>query len=345
MKLAYLFSILLTAACVVISVGASEPQKTAVFDDIPIVLERNAEPLPQYSPEPITLSNNKADELIFIRVKQEDAVTQMSLSEYLPGVVAAEVPVFFEAEAIKAQAVTARTYALYRVERGGAHPDADVCTDPAHCSAWLSQEDLMQKWGEDFEKNRALIVNAVDATDNMVVKYNGELIDAVFHSTSSGRTEAAVDVWGAQRDYLVSVESPGEEVAPRYACTLEIDAARLKALLEAGIAGLTVEGQPQDWFSSPVRSEAGSVMSINICGTDVKGSTVRSLLGLNSSNFTVTVLKDKFIFTTVGYGHGVGMSQYGANAMAAKGADYEEILCHYYTGTAVEKYDLEGKEY
>ncbi len=338
MKLAFLFSTILTALCVVISVAATQPREGELFFDEEIVLDVIPSPEPSEEinvSEPVKMS----DELLLIRVKTDECVIEMSLRDYLPGVVSAEVPVSFEEEAIKAQTVTARTYALYRVERGGAHEDADVCTDPAHCSAWNSDAALKEKWGEDYEKNLSLILNAVDATDNMVVKYEGELIDAVFHSTSSGRTEASVDVWGAQRPYLVSVESPGEELAPRYSGKLEIEADRVKKLLESGVDGLGITGSPETWFSSPVRSDAGSVMTVSICGVAVKGSTIRSLLGLNSSNFTVSSDGDKFIFTTVGYGHGVGMSQFGANAMAKEGKNYIEILCHYYSFTAVEKYD------
>ena len=340
MKPAFLFSFVLCALCLVITVSVVKPRSEPLVEDLPIRLENVTAAPPDVE---FTPSVNQ-DELITIRVQTDEGVVAMSLREYLPYVVAAEMPIYFEEEALKAQAVTARTYTLYRCGRGGAHPEADVCTNPSHCSAMLSKEQLLEKWGEDYEKNFALVVNAVDETDNMVVKYEGELIDAVFHSTSSGKTESSVDVWGAEREYLVSVESPGEEEAPRYSGTVEFSPNEIKTLLNSQIDGLDFSGEAKTWFSAPVRSEAGSVLNITVCGVSVKGSVIRTALGLNSSNFTVTYDGEKFTFTTLGYGHGVGMSQYGANAMASNGSSYTEILCHYYCGAAVEKYNLEGEE-
>ncbi|NLT40617.1 MAG: stage II sporulation protein D [Clostridiales bacterium] len=348
MKLSLVFGLALTAAAFLIpAIMVEKPQGDIMFAEVPAAVD---ESLPEdgsrqgetgedgKQPLREEVAHSVFDSNTVIRLQTDEGIISISLRDYLRGVLAAEMPVTFEPEALKAQAATARTYALYRVDRGGVHEGADVCTDYSHCSAYVSDELLREKWAGEYEEKAARIQTAVDETDGMVIKYGSELIDAVFHSTSSGRTEAAVDVWGTERPYLQSVPSRGEESAPRFSGSVEIPTGELRELLLGVIPLADLSVPVSQWFSDVVRSEAGSVKSIAVGGETVSGREIRALLGLNSANFTVTAGESKFIFTTVGYGHGVGMSQYGANYMAKTGSTYIEILEHYYSGVTVESY-------
>ncbi len=347
MKAAILFGVALTAAVFIIpAVMVDRPVGELISSGAQLVLqsphEGRADTSPQVPSAQVPEQTNTPvpqsviDSGMSIRLLTPQGVETISLRDYLTGVVAAEMPVSFEPEALKCQAVTARTYVLYRVDKGGAHENADICSDSKHCSAYIPDGELREKWGSEYENNVAKIRMAVDGTDGMVIKCDGELIDAVFHSTSSGRTEAAVDVWGAERTYLQSVQSDGEESAPRYYGTLSLASERLRELILQKYPEADLSVPQAQWFSDVNRSESGGVTSLSVGGTAARGSEVRALLGLNSTNFNVTIDKGTFIFTTVGFGHGVGMSQYGANAMAKNGSTYKQILEHYYTGVNIE---------
>jgi len=340
MKKAAIMGLILTLAAFILPIpavsyrGSREKEETPPPSQVQI----NQEELP---PEPELQEETKTylDKSRLIQLKTDDGVETISLRDYLIGVVAAEMPASFSLEALKAQAVTARTYTLYRVERGTAHTDADVCGDFTHCSAYLSDARLRERWGTEYANYAEKISLAVDETDSLVVEYEGELIDAVFHSTSSGMTEAAVDVWGSERPYLHSVQSSGDTISARYYGSKTFSTAELKEILQELLPGADLSGTAADWFADLKRSEAGGVKTLTVGGVSTTGGQIRSALGLNSANFDVTPLGDTLVFTTVGYGHGVGMSQYGAEAMAQNGADFETILTHYYTGTAVTAYD------
>ncbi len=278
-------------------------------------------PLTAEIPEEITLLHNGIP-------------VTLPLEEYLYGVVAGEMPASFETEALKAQAVAARTYTLNRKKSPNKdHPDADVCSDSAHCKAYLSPEELSQKFAAnpaDYEKIR----QAVDATKNRILIYNGEPISAVFHSTSSGMTENAEDVWGNAVPYLVSVTSEGEDASPRYQETKVFSFAEFQQKINSGTKNVAFGEDPKSWFSDWVRNESGSVKSVSLCKTEFSGVELRSLLGLRSANFTVEI-GDSVKITTKGNGHGVGMSQYGANHLAKMGYTYDRILKKYYTGVEI----------
>lgn len=334
-----LIAFLIPALAVPVTEGSAIPVKPqpAPPEEMPEEPKAEASEPPKEEAPPEEVRESK-DSGRMIRLKTEQGINEITLRDYLVGVVAAEMPVSFSPEALKAQAVTARTYTLYRAERQTAHDDADVCSDYTHCSAWLSETELRNRWGGDFENNLAKIRNAVDETDSLVVEYEGELIDAVFHSTSSGRTEAAVDVWGSERPYLQSVQSPGEEQSARYYGSVEYTVDELRAKLSAAFPGAELSGSASAWFYDTERSAAGGVTALTVGGVRVKGSELRAALGLNSSNFSISPMENTVIITTVGYGHGVGMSQYGAEAMAQSGSGFAEILTHYYTGTEVKEY-------
>lgn len=265
----------------------------------------------------------------------DGTVTEMELDLYLTGVVLAEMPASFSPEALKAQAVAARTYALRCQQAYGKHEGGAVCTDSTCCQAYLSERDYLDQGGsqEDAEKIRS----AVETTANQVLTYNGELIEATYFSCSGGRTEDAVAVWGAEVPYLQSVDSPGEEWAEPYTHTVSFTPEELAALL-----GRSLTGAPKYWFGYPTYTEGGGVASITVCGETYTGTQLRQLLGLNSTAFTVNAENDRITFTTAGKGHRVGMSQYGAEAMAQRGCGYAQILNYYYPGTRIDKVSALG---
>ena len=271
-----------------------------------------------------------AEEPVFISVLNKNGVAEtMELEEYLVGVVLAEMPASFEVEALKAQAVVARTYTLRAHEGKSKHDAAAVCTDSACCQAYRSPEDYLNSSGS--QENVDKVTAAVQSTAGLVLIYKGELIEATYFSCSGGSTEDAVAVWGAEIPYLQAVSSPGEENAAHYSDSVSFTA---EVLAEA--LGISPAGSPEDWFGDVTYTAGGGVDTIQIGGTTYSGTGVRKLLGLRSTAFTVTVEAASITFHTRGFGHRVGMSQYGADAMAAMGSSFEEILQHYYQGTVLE---------
>ena len=257
---------------------------------------------------------------------------QMTLGEYLVGVVLAEMPADFEAEALKAQAVVARTYTCKRME-GSKHETAAVCMDSGCCQGFRSPEEYRDLGGKqaDLEKVR----RAVEATDSLVLRYGGTLIDATYFSCSGGSTEDAVAVWGQDVPYLQAVDSPGEEDAPRFTDSVSFTAAEFAEKL-----GLSAGGEPSGWFGTVTYTDGGGVDTMVIRGKTFTGTGLRSKLGLRSTAFEVSVSGRTVTVTTRGFGHRVGMSQYGAQAMAEGGSGFEEILAHYYTGAELVREDI-----
>lgn len=264
-----------------------------------------------------------------IGVLIDGEVVQMELESYVLGVVLAEVPSSFEMEALKAQAVAARTAALYICE-SGRHNGA-VCASYACCQSYISQESYFAIGGtqERLEKVRS----AVEATAGQVMTYEDKLICAAYFSCSGGSTEDAVAVWGSEVPYLQAVESPGEEFAAVFTDQFYFTARELQEKL-----CVSIPGSPDTWFGEVAYTDGGGVETMVIGGVAYRGTTLRVLLGLRSTAFTVTVSEDVICFETRGYGHRVGMSQYGAQAMALAGKDYEQILTHYYQGAELSIY-------
>ncbi len=252
---------------------------------------------------------------------------QMRLADYLTGVVLAEMPADFSPEALKAQAVVARTYTCKRLT-GSKHDGAAVCTESSCCQGYQDPEDYVAQGGQASAVEK--IRSAVTGTDGQVLLYEGALIDATYFSCSGGSTEDAVAVWGQDVPYLQAVESPGEEEAPRYAQRVRYTPENFRLL--TGCGG---EGDPATWFG-PVRyTDGGGVDTIEICGEVFSGTELRGMLSLRSTKFTVEVSEGMIVIETLGFGHRVGMSQYGAQAMAQLGSSYGEILAHYYLGTVL----------
>ena len=291
-------------------------------------------------PPPAPFASGTLDAARPLRVLDGEAVVEMDLGSYLVGVVRAEMPASFEPEALKAQAVAARTYTLYKLQTGGNHgEDIDVCTDHTCCQAYSGEESARAGWGENAGAFEAKVEAAVRSTDGEAILYGGVPILAVFHSSSAGLTRTAGEVWVNNLPYLQAVSSPEEGTRiPNYYSRAEFPAEELKGKLLAAFPEADLDCGLEDWLQNPAADSAGSVSSLSVGGVTVKGTQLRSALGLRSACFTWEVQGDTMVFFVTGYGHGVGLSQYGANAMAAAGADYREILTHYYTGVTVEPY-------
>lgn len=268
-----------------------------------------------------------------ISVLSDQQVVEMPLEEYVVGVVLAEVPASFAMEALKAQAVASRTYALCACE-GNRHSGSDICTSYTCCQAYISPETYLAAGGS--EDNLQKIRRAVEETAGQVLTYQGSLICATYFSCSGGSTEDAVAVWGTDVPYLQAVESPGEEFAAVYTDSYVFTAEEFQTAL-----CIRLDGAPDAWFGEVVYTEGGGVATMEIGGVAYRGTTLRTLLGLRSTAFTLRVADGGIYIETLGYGHRVGMSQYGAEAMAVAGSDYAEILAHYYLGTSLSEYPME----
>ncbi len=258
-------------------------------------------------------------------------IVSMEWDEYLTGVVLCEMPVDFEIEALKAQAVVARTYTLRRISTGGKHAGAAVCTDPSCCQGYRDPSDFLGSGGSEAQLRK--VQDAVCSTDTQVLLYNGELIEATYFACSGGKTEDALAVWGADIPYLRATSSPGEEEASHYTDTVHFSSEEFLKCL-----GLTASGRPETWIEGITYTNGGGVNEIRICGQVFSGTKIRQLLGLRSTAFIISLIGEKVTITTKGFGHRVGMSQYGAEAMAVAGSDYIEILNHYYQGTSLSVY-------
>lgn len=290
-------------------------------------------------PSPAQMSKMIAEEdgKTVVRVAMEDgSITEMTMADYLWSVVAAEMPASFETEALKAQAVTARTYALWKMAVGAdSHPDADVCTDINCCQAYVGRLQAAANWGDTAAANAEKVRAAVAATDGEVITYQGVPIQALFFSSADRRTEDAMAVWGNAVPYLVGVDSPEGDGVPNYRTEVMLTAAEAKKIILEQYPGADLSGTPVGWFGSRTTTASGRVASMDVGGITVSGTALRSLFGLRSTSFTVEPGKDSVTFHVTGYGHGVGMSQYGANTLAQQGKTYREILAWYYTGVEI----------
>lgn len=268
------------------------------------------------------------DAAAVIPVLRGDEVMTLSLQEYLRGVVAAEMPVTFGPEALKAQAVAARTYVL----TARRHDNAFVCTDSACCLAWCGEEALRAAWGDQYAKNLAAVEKAVAATDGEYLRYGGEPIQAVFHASSGGATEDSGAIWGAL-PYLQSVPTPETaQSVPGLVTTVTVPAD-----IFAETLALESSGDPALWLQDLRKNDSGRVKGVLIAGKAFTGSAIRRAFGLRSTDFDLSWDGASFLFTVTGHGHGVGLSQYGAKLLAAEGWKYNDILAHYYPGTELVK--------
>jgi len=284
--------------------------------------------------EPAGESHTLRDEDLSLRVLMDGEVREMSMGEYLPMALSGEMPASFETEALKAQAVALRSYALYhRTSPKSSHPQADVCLSSACCAAGRTMEEMEQSWGAMAPEYREKLLKAVETTDGQYLSYGEEAVLAMFHSCSMGATEHSAELL-SPLPYLLSVSSPEtvDDVASLVS-TVEVSAGDFRTSIARVFPALSLEGDPGSWLGAVTPSAGGRVGSINIGGQEISGLAMRQMFSLRSTDFQLKWTGESFLFTVSGYGHGLGMSQYGANAMARDGQDYSGILAHYYPGT------------
>ena len=268
-----------------------------------------------------------------------DKVDEIQLDEYLYGVVSAEMPASFEEEALKAQAVVARTYTIYKiVNNDGKHGEADICDDSGCCQAWISKEDRLEKWDEDKrEENWNKIVDAVNSTQGKIITYEGKPINAFFHSNSGGATEAPIDVWGGSGyPYLQSVATAGEDAYSQYSSEATFSKEEFEEKIKEVHSDFEIDFDEKDCIKVEEYTDGNRVKTVKIGNLELSGVEVRTIFGLRSANFKVTINDNEIKFEVTGYGHGVGMSQTGADSLAKEGQSYEDIIHHYYTDVEIE---------
>lgn len=318
--------------------GFGIPALLLAFAMVFLFPEKNQENILETVPTIQTKPSSSAAPVhtVEISVLHEGVLESMDLEEYIVGVVLAEMPASFEMEALKAQAVASRTYALKTCLDAEKHAGA-VCTSYQCCQSYMSAEAYLQRgWSE---KSVDRVRKAVYETAGQVLTYESQLIRATYFACSGGCTEDAIEVWGKVYPYLLSVKSPGEEETVYFTDTKEFTLSDFQEAL-----GTQLSDSPQTWFGSFTYTEGGGVDVVHIGGVPYRGTTLRALLGLRSTVFEVIVTEDKIIFITKGYGHRVGMSQYGADAMALEGSSYRQILQYYYQGTEIVTYNQYNSE-
>ena len=264
-------------------------------------------------------------------------VEELDIDTYLLGVVSSEIPASFEEEALKAQALVARTYTIYKIANGSKHENADVCDDSTCCQAWISKEQRLEKWNEnDRETNWIKIENAVNSTKGKIATYEGQPINAFFHSNSGGITDTATNVWGGTNyPYLQAVETSGEDEYTQYSSEVLVSKEEFISKIKEYHSDFLIDFNLDNQIEILEYTDGNRIKTIRIGNLNLSGVEVRTIFGLKSAKFQITIEENNIKFSVTGYGHGVGMSQTGADSMAKQGKTYEEIIKHYYTGVEI----------
>ena len=279
------------------------------------------------------------DRVFSVYDRANGELIMLSADEYIRGAVASEMPATFHQQALNAQAAAAHSWAIYSSELHEIVPDdtimgADFSVDTEKCEGYMSKERFFERYGTNAEILWHKICAACDYAVGKTVTYEGDTALTAYHSTSAGRTESSDNVWNEGLPYLVAVESEGDKLAPDYSVTETFDKKTMRLLLKQGFPDAKLDDDaPQDWIEIEMRSPSGYVTSVAVGGEQVHGQQLRTALRLRSSCFEIEYGSGTFTIVTRGYGHGVGMSQYGADFMARQGSSAEEILAHYYPGT------------
>lgn len=285
--------------------------------------------LPQTSVPAATVPKETS---VRVKLTQSGEIKTFTLEDYLFGVLAAEMPALYEKEALKAQTVAAYTYFLRKYETGGAK-DYDISDDYTVDQAFITPQTAREKWGSSADEYENKLRGAVSEVLYKKLTYEGVTASTVYHAISGGVTENAAEIWGGNYPYLISADSSFDKSAENYLTTVSFTHDEIKDKLSS--VG-SVEDSGTNCFSEIVRTSAGSVKSLKVGGNKISGADLRKTLGLRSADFDVAFENGKYTFTVRGYGHGIGMSQYGANCMAKQGKNYEQILLHYYSGCKIE---------
>ena len=291
-------------------------------------------PTPEATPAPKPISSDK-NVTVAVFNRELNEVVNMRLDEYLICVVAAEMPATFEQEALNAQAIAARTFTIIHMSGScSSNPKAKVCTYHGCCQAFVSPERMKKNWGNQYEEKYAKITTAVYSTDSIIMTYDGKPITVFYYSTSNGKTEACQDVFVKNLPYYKSVESPGEETAPNFRSYVKISTDEFVKVLNDEFSANVTVSNVKDSITLQ-RSTGGRVKTFTVNGKSIKGTKIRTEFGLRSTDFTLTFCDGYVQIDVCGNGHGVGMSQYGANYMAKNGNNFEQILKHYYIGVSL----------
>ncbi len=273
------------------------------------------------------------DDIFRILLKESDEIVEVKADDYITGVVSAEMPALYHKEALKAQAVAAYTYAC-RKREAAKDGKYDLTDDPDTDQCYIDTEKAKKKWGDKYDEYSKTVRSAVEEVGGEYLEYDGVPALTVYHAISSGTTESCKNVWGTAIPYLVPTESNADKLSPDYLSTVTLSSKELGEKLNELC---DTSGDDSKWFSDAKTTKSGRVTSIKVCGTELTGSAVASTLSLRSANFTVKYSDSSFTFEVKGYGHGVGMSQFGADYMAKQGKNYKEILLHYYNGCTLKK--------
>ncbi len=305
--------------------------------------EENQPDEPEKNPKEIIMETNHKNDSIFMYNHMTKELVQMPLEEYLAGVVAGEMPASYDEEALKAQAVAARTLVIYKMPAYGGRgcsqaAGADVCSSYAHCQEWISEEQMRKNWGEDYETYVEKIKKAIQETSGQIMTYNGKAIEVFYHSTSNGRTEEVSEVFSNSLPYYISVVSIGEEDAPRFEGSVTLSNKKFAEIFQSKY-GIKLDPNK---LASQIKingyTDSGRIQDITVGGKKLRATEFRLLYGLNSTDISFEFDNDSITMNTKGFGHGVGMSQVGADRMADRGYSYMDILQHYYKGVEIIQY-------
>ncbi len=284
-------------------------------------------------------SEEGSDEMICIYLSDENKTLTLSLRDYIIGVVAAEMPAAYESEALKAQAAASITLARRKINTVTDSSELDgavITTNSKKDQGYMSVDKMRERWGDEFDTYYKKIASAVDEVYSYQIEYEGEPIIAAFHAISTGKTECAENVWAEKKEYLVSVESEGDKLCATYESTLSLSGEKLEKYLNEA-TGFKSKGKESEWIGECEYTEAGTLVSVEICKESFTGAELREILSLRSAAMEIEYTDGEFVFTVKGYGHGVGLSQYGADYYARQGLSWQEIIEHYYPGTQIEQ--------
>ena len=311
--------------------GAKRIYAFMVFIMLAVMVGVPALAIPPTQKEQVTPtadSNFPKGESFKIYITETKKIEKVSAFDYTVGVVSAEMGASAPTEALKAQTVASYTYAHYR-KKENADKEYDLTDNPNTDQKYLSRAQLKEKWQTNYDAYIKKIESAVrQAAGYILTDKEGKPILAAYHMLSGGRTESAQTVWGKEYSYLQPVESIGDLLSPDYLSVRKFTTAELQEKLKSAV---TLEGEPKNWIAQVECTSSGTVTAVNMCGTAVTGSQIRDLLNLRSACFEASFADDTFTFNVKGWGHGVGMSQYGACYLARTGSTFIEILSHYYT--------------
>lgn len=303
---------------------------------MPVVFTNKFEQTEEVSSENIVENQyQKADYGDMNKIKllhtNTNQIEELDFDTYLYGVVSSEMPASYEIEALRAQAVVARTYTMYKIKNGSKHEGADICDSPLCCQAWISKENRLARWEDDKkEEYWSKIVDSVDSTSGKYITYNGEPINAFFHSNSGGMTEMPINVWGGSFPYLQIVATSGEDAYSSYSSEVEVSKDELIQKMLTKYSNFQINFDEVNCIQILDLTESGRVKTMKIGNVSLSGVDARKIFGLKSAMFSFEIQGDIVKFSVTGYGHGVGLSQNGSDILAKQGLNYEQIIKYYY---------------